>query len=71
MVRAIDAFIHPAALLAHVGKHEVTVHFAWSLQPMVALIAGLLILIRPQLLNYVVAAYLIFVGLIGVFGLNW
>ncbi len=39
---------------------------AVSLQPLVALIAGILILIVPRLLNYIVAIYLI---LIGVFGL--
>ncbi len=33
--------------------------------PIVALIAGILILIMPSLLNYVVAFYLIVVGLIG------
>jgi hypothetical protein len=35
------------------------------LQPIVALIAGILILIIPRILNYVVAIYLIFVGVIG------
>jgi hypothetical protein len=35
------------------------------LQPIVALIAGVLILIMPRLLNYIVAIYLIFVGIIG------
>ncbi len=34
-------------------------------QPLIALIAGILILIRPRLLNYVVAIYLIIVGVIG------
>jgi len=33
--------------------------------PLVALVAGLLILIMPRLLNYIVALYLIFVGLVG------
>ena len=33
--------------------------------PAVALIAGILILLMPRLLNYVVAIYLIVVGLIG------
>ena len=33
--------------------------------PLVALIAGILILIVPRLLNYVVAIYLIIVGIIG------
>ena len=40
-----------------------SVHVA--LQPLIALIAGILILIVPRLLNYVVAVYLIIVGLLG------
>ena len=35
------------------------------LQPIVALIAGVLILVVPSLLNYIVAIYLIVIGLIG------
>ena len=35
------------------------------IQPLVALIAGILILLIPRILNYVVAIYLIFIGLIG------
>lgn len=35
------------------------------LQPLIALLAGLLILIVPRLLNYIVAIYLIVVGLSG------
>jgi hypothetical protein len=38
-----------------------------SLAPIVALIAGLLILIVPRLLNYIVAIYLIITGLLGLF----
>ena len=41
---------------------------AAHIQPIVALIAGILILIVPRLLNYIVAIYLIVVGLMG-FGL--
>jgi len=37
--------------------------------PFVAVGAGLLVLIRPQLLNYVVAAYLILTGVVGLNGL--
>jgi hypothetical protein len=36
-----------------------------------ALVAGLLILVMPRLLNYVVAVYLIIIGLIGIFGFRW
>lgn len=35
--------------------------------PLVSLIAGILILIMPRLLNYIVAIYLIIVGLLGLF----
>jgi hypothetical protein len=35
------------------------------LQPIVALIAGILILIIPRLLNFIVAIYLIVIGIIG------
>lgn len=41
-----------------------------TLQPLLALIAGILILIMPRLLNYIVAIYLIVIGLVGVFGLS-
>ncbi len=39
-----------------------------SIGPIVSLIAGILILIIPRLLNYIVAIYLIVIGLIGLFG---
>ena len=39
-----------------------------TLSPLAALIAGILILIMPRLLSYVVATYLILVGLIGLLG---
>ena len=39
-----------------------------SLGPLAALIAGILILIVPRLLNYIVALYLIIIGLLGLFG---
>jgi hypothetical protein len=42
---------------------------AAHLSPIIALIAGILILILPRLLNYVVAFYLIVVGLIGLNGI--
>jgi DUF3096 family protein len=43
-----------------------TVHFNMLLlQPIVALIAGVLILIIPRILNFVVAIYLILIGVMG------
>jgi Protein of unknown function (DUF3096) len=37
----------------------------YLIQPLIALIAGILILIMPRLLNYVVALYLIVIGVLG------
>jgi len=37
------------------------------IQPLVALVVGILILILPRLLSYLIALYLIFIGLIGLF----
>ena len=39
-----------------------------SIGPLVSLIAGILILMVPRLLNYIVAIYLIVIGLLGLFG---
>jgi hypothetical protein len=47
-------------------KHTMNVHL--SLAPLIALIAGILILLMPRLLNFIVALYLIVIGLIGLFG---
>lgn len=44
-----------------------TVDFV-TIQPLIALIAGVLILIMPRILNYVVAFYLILVGILGLVG---
>ncbi len=43
-------------------------NFTLSLVPIVSLIAGILILIIPRLLNMIVAIYLIVVGVVGLFG---
>ncbi len=43
-------------------------NFSLSFGPLMALIAGILILIKPRLLNYIVAFYLIIVGAVGLFG---
>lgn len=43
-------------------------HFNLIFAPLVSLIAGILILIMPRLLNYIVAVYLILIGLIGLLG---
>ena len=39
-----------------------------TLAPIISLLAGILILVVPRLLNFIVAIYLIAIGLIGLFG---
>jgi hypothetical protein len=39
-----------------------------SLAPLFSLIAGILILAVPRMLNYIVAAYLVIAGILGLFG---
>jgi hypothetical protein len=41
-----------------------------SLTPLISLIAGVLILMMPKLLNFIIAIYLIVIGLVGIFGAN-
>jgi hypothetical protein len=43
-------------------------NFSLSVGPVVALIAGILILIMPRLLNYIIALYLIIIGILGLVG---
>ena len=47
-----------------------TATFNLALGPVIALIAGVLILVMPRLLNYIVAAYLIAIGILGLVSLN-
>jgi hypothetical protein len=60
---------HPVvgSALAQTRGGVVTIQYA-AFSPFLALLAGILILIVPRLLNYIVALYLILVGLIGIFG---
>jgi DUF3096 family protein len=44
---------------------------ATHIPAIVALIAGILILLMPRLLNFIVAIYLIFIGLVGMGLLKW
>ena len=45
-----------------------TIHI--ELIPILSIVAGILILLRPKLLNYIVAIYLIIIGVIDLFNLH-
>jgi hypothetical protein len=49
------------------GKEPVMTLSTIALTPLISLVAGVLILIMPRLLNYIVAIYLIVAGLLGLF----
>jgi hypothetical protein len=52
----------PGTAISSKGK-SMNIHL--SVGPLISLIAGILILIVPRLLNYIVAVYLILIGIIG------
>lgn len=49
-------------------KQEMMMNLHLSLTPLVSLAAGILILLMPRLLNFIVAIYLIIIGVIGLVG---
>ena len=51
-------------------KTEAPLNIHLSLTPLISLIAGILVLVMPKLLNYIVAIYLIAIGLIGLLGIH-
>ena len=51
---------------AEPGDNNLNLHL--GLTPILSLLAGILILVMPRLLNYIVAVYLIVIGLVGLFG---
>jgi hypothetical protein len=53
-----------------ITKLNFFMHIHITLLPILSLIAGILILVKPKLLSFIVAIYLIAVGLIGIFGLG-
>ena len=55
--------------ISHLGSNIMTIHI--EIIPVLSIIAGILILVKPSILNYVVAIYLIIIGLIQIFGLRF
>ena len=63
---AAQALLAESAV-AQTRSGAVTIRYT-TLAPFIALLAGILILIMPRLLNYIVAVYLILIGLAGIMG---
>lgn len=60
----------PLPVIYYQQNEGKTMNLSIELAPLVSLAAGILILAVPKLLNYIVAGYLIVIGLIGIFNLN-
>ncbi len=65
--RDASAAIPAVSSAAAAGGRTLTIGVA-TISPLVALIAGILILVMPRLLNFIVAVCLILIGAIGLFG---
>lgn len=57
----------PETQPTHFWKEQ-DMNITLSVGPLIALIAGILILVMPRLLNFIVALYLIIIGILGLFG---
>lgn len=58
------------ATMALLAQRNGDIAVRFTLDGVVALLAGILILIMPKLLNYIVAAYLIYVGVVQLFDIR-
>jgi Protein of unknown function (DUF3096) len=54
--------------IASHSRPEASMNLHIAMGPLLSLLAGILIFIVPRLLNYIVAVYLIIIGLLGLFG---
>jgi len=60
----------PEPFYQHQQQIETRMNLHLSLGPIIALLAGILILIAPRMLSFIVAIYLILIGVIGLLGNN-
>ena len=67
MLFSLMSWLTTTSALAQTTGGSLTLRFT-GVSPILALLAGILILIFPHLLNYIVALYLILIGLLGLFG---
>ena len=60
----------PLASFLAARQHTLSFHFVWSVQGFLALIAGVLALVRPKNFNQIVAGYLVLLGLVEILGIT-
>jgi hypothetical protein len=65
---AADATLAAGAIRAPIRRSTMVLAIHPAVAPLIALIAGIIILLVPRVLNYVIAIYLIAIGLLGLLG---
>jgi hypothetical protein len=65
-----DGLLEPTRRRPVFAFHTTTMNIHLGLTPLISLVAGILILVMPRLLNFIIAIYLIAIGLVGLFGAN-
>jgi hypothetical protein len=68
MCHSVQSSVSRDGTIAFHSRPEASMNLHIAIGPLLSLIAGILIFIVPRLLNYIVAIYLIVMGLIGLFG---
>jgi hypothetical protein len=68
MCHNVQSSVSEDGTIASHFRPEASMNLQIAMGPLLSLIAGILIFIVPRLLNYIVAIYLIVIGLIGLFG---
>jgi len=66
--RRVEVVILREGELAEINRNGANIYMYMAVEPLAALVAGVLILAIPRLLNYVVAIYLIAIGVLGLLG---
>ena len=62
----LNVILWPTGQLLLARAHTFSFHLTWTTQAVLALIAGVLVLVRPKNLNLIIAAYLILLGVLGI-----
>jgi uncharacterized membrane protein len=64
----MPSVVSSQAVFIHLSQGHRFMSIHLSVVPVVSLAAGILILVMPKLLNYIIALYLILIGIFGIFG---
>ena len=70
MVSSLGILWPVEQLLLAAHSHALSIELTWTKQAILALVAGICVLVRPKNVNLILAAYLILLGLLGIVQLS-